>query len=447
MANNVFLISPNDKFSFTKKSLDGLPLPPEGKRYSFKDDKERGLIVRVTASGQKTFQLYQKYQGRPVRVTLGVYPDMSIENARKGALKAKGELAGGKNPNVEKNKLRQEVSLKELFVLYMDRYSKIEKKSWKYDEREIQKFLSHWFNRKISDISKYEIGTLHLKLRETNGLYQANRILERLRALYNKAIEWGWDGTNPTQGIKKFKEKSRDRYIRPEEMPLFMNALSIEENEVARDFFYIALFLGARKTNTLQMRWEQIDWHNLTWRIPDTKNGEPVVVPLTMKAQEVLEKRLKQSHGNPWVFPSKTSKEGYFNDPKKAWNRVRQRATLELWKKNPHYAALINDVEKTLNENNNYSFTVSKLFNTVIEEAEKRKIELPIGLMDIRLHDIRRTFGSWQAMSGASLQIIGKSLGHKSQQSTQVYSRLDNDPVKASIEKATAAMLQYAEGK
>lgn len=435
-------ISPNEKITFTKKVIEALPVPPQGKRFSFKDIKERGLIVRVTANGQKTFQLYQKHQGRPVRVTLGTFPDMSVENARKVALKAKGALASGINPNVEKNKLRQEITLKELFRLYMDRYSKIEKKSWAYDEREITKFLSNWFNRKISDISKHEITNLHLKLRKVNGLYQANRIIERLRSMYNKAIEWGWDGDNPTKGIRKFKEKSRDRYITPAEMPLFMDALEDEGNEVARDYFYIALFTGARKTNTLQMRWEQIDWHNKTWRIPDTKNGEPVVIPLGGKALEILDKRLKFSHGNPWVFPSATSKEGHFADPKKAWNRVRQKATLALWKQIPAYAALIEEVKEELEKADNYGYETLRLYNTVLKKAEEYKMQLPTGLMDLRLHDIRRTFGSWQAISGASLQIIGKSLGHKSQHSTQVYARLHNDPVRASMEKATEAMLK-----
>lgn len=439
------MVAPNDKINFTKKALETLPLPAEGKRYSFKDEKERGLIVRVTANGQKTFQLYQKHQGRPIRITLGLFPDMSVENARKEALKAKGSLAKGANPNIEKNKLRKEITLGELFKTYMDRYSKIEKKSWIYDQREISKFLNHWFNRKISDISKYEITNLHLKLRETNGLYQSNRILERLRAMYNKAIEWGWDGSNPTTGIKKFKEKSRDRYIKPDEIPLFMKALEMEENKVAQDFFYIALFTGARKTNILQMRWEQVDWHNKTWRIPDSKNGEPITIPLSSKAEKILERRLKDSHGNPWVFPSKTSKEGYLNDPKKAWHRLRKRATMELWKQNATINAIIEDVEKRLLNSDNYGYTVSKLFSTVQKQALEQSMECPVGLMDIRLHDIRRTFGSYQAIAGASLQIIGKSLGHKSQHSTQVYSRLHNDPVKASIEKATNAMLQFSE--
>ncbi|MEE3323557.1 MAG: tyrosine-type recombinase/integrase [Pseudomonadota bacterium] len=437
------MVAPNEKVNFTKKILDDLDLPPEGKRYIYKDERERGLIVRVTAAGQKTFQLYKKHQGRPVRVTLGVYPDMSIENARKEALKAKGALAAGENPNVEKNKLRQELTLKEFFDLYLERYSKLEKKSWEYDVREVNKFLAHWFNRRLSDIGKHEIQQLHLKLREKNGLYQANRMLERLRAMYNKAIEWGLDGENPTQGIKKYKEKSRDRYILPMEMPLFMKAVEMEENQTAKDYFLIALFTGARKTNVLQMRWEQIDWHNKTWRIPDTKNGEPLVIPLTNEAEKILEKRLKLVHGSPWVFPSDTSKEGYYNDPKKAWNRVRQRATIMLWQQTELFAELIEEVDTHIKSQNNYVYSTLKLFNAIEKKAEARDLELPTGLMDIRLHDIRRTFGSYQAITGSSLQIIGKSLGHKSQQSTEVYSRLHNDPVKASMEKATNAMLAF----
>ncbi|MCK5296073.1 MAG: tyrosine-type recombinase/integrase, partial [Alphaproteobacteria bacterium] len=395
------MVAPNEKVNFTKKILDALPIPPKGKRFSFKDEKERGLIIRVTANGQRTFQLYQKHQGRPVRVSLGIFPDMSIENARKEALKAKGALASGTNPNVEKNRLRKEITLKELFSLYMERYSKVEKKSWAYDDREINKYLSHWFNRKISDISKYEITSLHLKTRENSGLYQANRILERLRSMYNKAIEWGWDGVNPTQGIKKFKEKSRDRYILPNEMPLLLQALEVEHNEVARDYIYFSLFTGARKMNVLKIQWDQIDWHNKTWRIPDTKNGEPVVVPLSAKAEEVLERRLKASNGSQWVFQSENSKAGNLNDPKKAWIRVKQYATLLLWSQEERLAKIIDEIKQKLPEN----YDVGSFFKKVEEKVKKRELHLPTGLMDIRLHDIRRTFGSYQAITGASLQI------------------------------------------
>jgi integrase len=62
----------------------------------------------------------------------------------------------------------------------------------------------------------------------------------------------------------------------------------------------------------------------------------------------------------------------------------------------------------------------------------------------VTLHDLRRTLGSWQAKTGASLAIIGKSLNHKSQQATAIYARLDLDPVRASVNTATAAMMEAA---
>ena len=61
-------------------------------------------------------------------------------------------------------------------------------------------------------------------------------------------------------------------------------------------------------------------------------------------------------------------------------------------------------------------------------------------LRDLRIHDLRRTLGSWQAATGASLSVIGKSLGHKDMATTMVYARLDLDPVRQSMQKATAAL-------
>src|SRR5690606_21180783 len=130
----------------------------------------------------------------------------------------KGKIALGGDPIEEKRKERESrLTFGEHFRDYMENHSRVNKKSWQYDEREIQRFLSHWFNRRLVDIRKNEVRLLHEKIRKENGLYQANRILERVRALYNKALEWGWEGVNPAIGIKKFKEKSRDRFILPSE--------------------------------------------------------------------------------------------------------------------------------------------------------------------------------------------------------------------------------------
>ncbi len=65
-------------------------------------------------------------------------------------------------------------------------------------------------------------------------------------------------------------------------------------------------------------------------------------------------------------------------------------------------------------------------------------------MQDFRIHDLRRSLGSWQAKTGASLAIIGKTLGHKDPSATLIYARLDRDPVRAAVEQATGAMLDAA---
>lgn len=133
--------------------------------------------------------------------------------------------------------------------------------------------------------------------------------------IFIKTIEWGWEGQNPTVGIKKFKEKARDRFIQPHELPLIFEALKIEENETARDFILMSMMTGARKSNLLAMHWEEISWDRNEWRIPDTKNGDPLVLPLIKQAIEISRKR-KDNSSSEWVFES-DKKEGHFTDPKK----------------------------------------------------------------------------------------------------------------------------------
>ncbi|HUX79301.1 MAG TPA: tyrosine-type recombinase/integrase [Alphaproteobacteria bacterium] len=376
-------------FNFTKKSLDALSWPDKGKRLYVYDTRVRGLELMMTDQGTKSFKVYRKLNDKPVRVTLGKYPDMTIEQARNEAQKIITEMLKGKNPNDEKKKLRAETSFGELFSLFMERYSKRHKKTWKYDERDVPRFLGHLFQRKLSAITKQDIQAIHEKIGKENGLYQANRLLARIHIIYNKAIEWGWEGINPASGIKKFKEKSRDRFLHPDELPRFFESLDKEENDTIRDYIYVSLFTGVRKSNVLAMRWEEIHFERREWLVPETKNGEPLRVHLVDSVLDLLKVRLEKYGNRDWVFegPGKT---GHLMEPKMGWKRILERA----------------------------------------------------GIKDLRLHDLRRTLGSWQAATGANSFMIGRTLGHKSSQSTAVYARLNIDPVRDSVEKATQAMLQ-----
>ncbi|MEJ7694912.1 tyrosine-type recombinase/integrase [Daejeonella sp.] len=118
------------------------------------------------------------------------------------------------------------------------------------------------------------------------------------------------------------------------------------------------------------------------------------------------------------------------------WARVLQKASLQIWANDPNLSHLIVPDDLRIISPKE----VDDVFKKVTARTKHEQITLRIALMDVHVHDLRRTFGSFQALTGASLQIIGKSLGHKSLQATQVYARLNLDPVRHAMQKATNAM-------
>ena len=142
-----------------------------------------------------------------------------------------------------------------------------------------------------------------------------------------------------------------------------------------------------------------------------------------------------------FVFPG-SGKSGHLVEPKKGWLRIIDRDELTQLKSVIAAAGKRSDplIDRKTRQ------LIPESLEAELTRARSRAIELKLNvegarMLDLRIHDLRRTFGSWQAMTGASLSIIGKSLNHKNVATTAIYSRLDLDPVRASIEKATSAML------
>lgn len=395
----------------TKRNFtDGLinrVVPPEGEsRIVIRDAKMPGLVCRISSSGVKTFSFYRRINGSaPERITIGRFPAVSVKEARKQAAKINGAIADGKNPANVKRILRAELTFEDLFYEFLEKHSKVKKRTWKSDISLYRLYLKGTIGKvKLSHVTRAQVRTIFLdatskikklsngELHYVSGM-TANRVLALMKTVFNWGIAMELCDTNPTIGIKKNAEKSRTRFLQADELPRFFKALENEENDVVRDYILISLLTGARRSNVLQMRWDQIVFNRQEWIIPRTKNDDPQTVVLCREAMKVLMLR-KATSVSDYVFPG-DGKLGYFNDPKKGWKRLLQRANIE----------------------------------------------------DLRLHDLRRTLGSWQAKTGASLIVIGKSLGHKSLQATAVYARLDLEPVRQSVETATMAMMVKAKQK
>jgi integrase len=390
---------PEKRFRFSKQRVEALPTPAHG-RAEYRDTVTPGLVLRVTANGAKSFSLFRRVDGQPTRVTLGTFPSVTVEQAQRRARELQGQIADGINPREAHRARREEATLGVLFAYWLE-HAKQRKRTWPEDERQYNAFLKPWANRRLSSIKKADVQALFARIGrgylehvdgkpvQRGGIYAANRMLALLRAMFNKASDIGYVAGNPTTGIKKFAEEKRDRFLHGDDLRVFFAALAADPNADLRDYFLVCLFAGARKSNVLAMRWEEIDFATGLWRIPMTKSGIPVVVPLVGPVMQLLEARRQAANGSPWVFPS-PGKTGHLVEPKSGWKRIITRA----------------------------------------------------GLSDVRPHDLRRSLGSWMAITGSGLPIVGKMLGHSQPTTTAIYARLSVDPVRAAAEAATTAMLK-----
>jgi hypothetical protein len=127
------------------------------------DTKTTGLQIRVSASGVKTFSLYRRIKGgSPERVTLGRYPEMSIEQARRKSAEINAAIEFGANPAEVKRVHKGELTFGDLFKHYLDRHAKTRKRTWEDDEQRYQQYLENRSAlRRLSAITRQSIALIH----------------------------------------------------------------------------------------------------------------------------------------------------------------------------------------------------------------------------------------------------------------------------------------------
>lgn len=380
-----------NQIKFGKQEVEKLPQPAKGS-VVYHDTVVKGLVL-IVYPNSKTFHIYKFVGGKPIKPKLGNFPDMTVEQARKEALQMLGTIAKGDAVVSKRVSKAAGLDLGELIEHYIDEYGQHHCTTWEEMRKNLHRCFDLWLSTPAGVITRADVQQHMNLLGKERGHHTANRAYDDLRAVYSWSTKYGYHtGDNPCAGITKFKTRSRERFIRPDEFVKFLEGLKTEKNIPFRDYVYLSLFTGARQGNVLAMRWDQIDFELGLWHIPITKNKESQTVPLTELAMQVLEDRHENRKSDEWVFPSDGAS-GHIVEPKKAWAKFLDRTKL----------------------------------------------------VDLRMHDLRRTLGSYMAMNNQSLQIIGKVLGHKSPTATQIYSRLAFDPLKHAMEAAQASMANSAE--
>ena len=235
-----------EKLNFTMAALAKLQPPEEGRRWVY-DTKTPGLALLLTSAGAASFYWYRKINGRPERKQIGAFPEISVDTARDIATDYNSDKAKGVNPVAAVRKGRNELTLGGLWTLYLEFHAEAHKKprSVIEDRGLWNRYLLPWEHRKLSSIVNRDVQQLHSRIGKSNGKIAANRMLSLLSKMFNVAKDHGeWKQANPADGVKRFAEKSRDRFLQPDELPRFLKALDSADSQRLADAFRLMLWTG-----------------------------------------------------------------------------------------------------------------------------------------------------------------------------------------------------------
>ena len=449
-------------FSFTRPRLDAEPEPMNGRKTVW-DESQPGLCCRITAKGERSLWFSKWADGARRWIKLGDHPGCIVKEARSRAAALIAAINRGERPWENRKALRNEATLADLWDHFRKHAEKHKKASSLASDLSIwQSVLEPWGAKKrIGSIGRGDVQKL-INSKGKSAPIRANRAAALLSTIFTRAIaDELWKGANPAEGVDRFKEISRDRFLRPDELRAMFASLAYEE-EIWKVYFLSALFCGARRSNLLAMRWADLDLARGLWRVDaeESKNGQTMQVILPGDLQKGLAEWKPRCSSPVWVFPSTDSASGHKTEPCKPWERVLARAecfrlvqVLAVaggWsedQRDTESQAVIVEAGRLRNLAMGRQVKATEEPLLLALESVRLRVTAagldPIGgnMLDVRMHDLRRTLGSWATMTGASLSIVGKVLGHRSHQSTAIYARMDLDPARAAVEKAASAML------
>ncbi len=393
-----------------KRFVDSLA--SEAKRYDKFDSDVSGFHIRVTPAGSKVYRLKYILFGRQRVMKIGEHgKPWTTENARREAERLRGLVVSGTDPQTlkeERARAEEAKSIKGLTVEGLTKqwilegpYSNPSKKaaSWKTDESALVRHIVPLIGkREVKSLTKQDIEWVQRQIsigataRDEKIGFRSRLIVRggpgiarRATAAFSACLSWAMDRgeitTNPCARVKKAPQKKLERFLSQEEAVTLFETIDQMQARGAlydafADLFRLLLLTGARKSEIQYLRWDEIDLNRRMIVLPPerSKTGKKAIA-LSASAAALIDARPRTS---AYVLPSERLEDRAIEGVQKAWQRTRREA----------------------------------------------------GLENVRLHDLRHSFASFAAASGASLVLIGKALGHSQTSTTARYAHLTDDPVR-----------------
>ena len=376
-----------------------------GRDYQIFDTDVRGFSITIYPSGNRAFTLDYRIAGRQRRMTIGRWPEWSTTAARERAKELRRDIDEGIDPLSLRETSREAPRVNDMITRYLAEHTPHLAARNAADQHTIMHKLvaPEWGSKLVTEITKADVEKLLTKIaagrarpskakpnnraRKLQGPkptpVRANRVGEVLRKMFTLAIGWGMRTDNPASGFRRRIENERERYLTPEEIGRLAKALDAAKDQRAAGIIRLCMLTGARSGEVRQARFEQFNLDLGSWSKPaaTTKQRKIHRIPISGDVAAIVRQRsLVVPRGNPWLFPGDT--------PGQPVKEIRR-------------------------------FWIG--------------IQTEAKLPDVRIHDLRHTFASLLVSGGASLEMIGKLLGHTQMQTTQRYAHLMDSPLRDGV--------------
>jgi len=294
------------KIAFTQARIKALPLPEKG-RVDYYDTEIVKLTCRVSASGNKSFVVLKKFGTKTSRITVGNVDDLSVKDARDKAKIILADMAKGINPIKEKLKVmtlegtldhylknRHPKNGKELKPRTVDGYKKVLHRSFK-----------DWRNKPVGSITP-EMVVKRYKSLTAIGTTTANVGMRVLRLILKHAKAVGAVDDVATDVLVTnnawHKNKRRDSMIKMAELQPWFEAVNVLENDRAKVYLLMLIFMGFRSIEALGLQWKDVNFKKKTITARNTKNGSDFSQPVPQQFMPYLVDLKAITGDSKWVF-------------------------------------------------------------------------------------------------------------------------------------------------
>ncbi len=319
-----------NRINFTQARIKDLPSPESG-RIEYHDIGCPKLTCRVSSTGVKSFVVL-KWTGKTTqRVTLGRFPDMSVDEARKRTQSALTTIATGINPTEVKRQQRfKNITLQVLFDRYLADKSELREASIK-DYTKIMNspagFLD-WLSKPINEITRDMV--LARRKQFTGGADNKMRVL---RLLMNYAIALKAIDENPVDVLRDgslwAKPTRRKRMIPSDMIKDWYNSVLHLDNEQAKVYLLLLLHTGLRDQDVRYLEWKDVNFKNDCFIARDTKNRSDFTAYLAPQIKPYLRALHDKSGGGRYVFPGGNI-DGVMDIPRKPIAQVCKQTGIEF---------------------------------------------------------------------------------------------------------------------